>query len=159
MCLQYSPFAALRELFRTKAGNYSSDPIVMTKDIGLPSVKKDIKTEVTEENSKIEDLLALKDEVDNEPSSRTSLMGLNDSDEFFDVPESTDYNNFENEWHSESVSEQPVFLLTSSFHWFDLDSEFPSICILCFSALIILYKFGLVQNSGVIKNLSRHINV
>ncbi|XP_020229731.1 protein ENHANCED DISEASE RESISTANCE 2-like isoform X1 [Cajanus cajan] len=98
--------AALRELFRTKGGNFSSDPLVMTKDIGLPlGVKEDIKTEVTEEKTKFEEpLIVLKDEV--EPSSRSSLMGLNDSDEFFDVPEPTDYDHFDNEWHSDLTSEQ-----------------------------------------------------
>ncbi|KAE9611431.1 putative protein ENHANCED DISEASE RESISTANCE 2, PH domain, START [Lupinus albus] len=98
--------AALRELFRTKAGNYNSEPNVMTKDIGSTNVKEDIKSEISVESSKIEDLLEMKDEVDNEPCGRTSLMGLNDSDEFFDVPESTDYNNFGNEWHSDLASEQ-----------------------------------------------------
>ncbi|XP_061347077.1 protein ENHANCED DISEASE RESISTANCE 2 [Gastrolobium bilobum] len=98
--------AALRELFRTKAGNYPSEPIIMTKDIELPlSVKEDIKTEISVELSKIEELLVMKDEVDKEHSGRTSLMGLNDSDEFFDVPESTDYDNFENEWHPDLTSE------------------------------------------------------
>ncbi|KAJ1406400.1 START-like domain superfamily [Sesbania bispinosa] len=99
--------AALRELFRTKTGSYNSEPIIMTKDIGLPlNVKEDIKTEVPAENSNIEDLLVVKDDVDKELSGRTSLMGLNDSDEFFDVPESTDYDHFENEWHSDLASEQ-----------------------------------------------------
>ncbi|TKY51590.1 ENHANCED DISEASE RESISTANCE 2 [Spatholobus suberectus] len=98
--------AALRELFRTKGENYSSEPLTMTKDIGLPlGVKEDIKTEVIADKSKFEEpLIVLEDEV--EPSGRTSLMGLNDSDEFFDVPESTDYDHFQNEWHSDLGSEQ-----------------------------------------------------
>ncbi|XP_019426550.1 PREDICTED: protein ENHANCED DISEASE RESISTANCE 2-like isoform X1 [Lupinus angustifolius] len=98
--------AALRELYRTKAEDLNSDPIVMTKDIGFLSVKEDMKSEVSVENSKIEDL-EMKDEGDNEPSDHTNLMGLNDSDEFFDVPESTEYNNFENEWQTDLASEQP----------------------------------------------------
>ncbi|KAF1878943.1 hypothetical protein Lal_00047615 [Lupinus albus] len=98
--------AALRELYRTKAEDYNSNPIVMTKDIGLLSVKEDMKSEVSVESIKIEDLLEMKDEVDNEPSDHTGLMGLNDSDEFFDVPESTDYNHFENEWQTDLASEQ-----------------------------------------------------
>ncbi|XP_057427402.1 protein ENHANCED DISEASE RESISTANCE 2-like isoform X2 [Lotus japonicus] len=99
--------AALRELFRTKGGNYHSEPLIMTKDIGLPhiGVKEDIKSPVPEENCKIEDLL-VRDEVDRENPSRTSLMGLNDSDEFFDVPDSTDCDQFENEWHNDLASEQ-----------------------------------------------------
>ncbi|KAK7343852.1 hypothetical protein VNO77_12931 [Canavalia gladiata] len=98
--------AALRELFRAKEGNCSSSSITMTRDIGLPlGENEDIKTEVPQENNKIEELTVLKDEVDVEPSGRTSLMGLNDSDEFFDVPESTDYDHFENEWHSDLDSD------------------------------------------------------
>ncbi|KAL2324810.1 hypothetical protein Fmac_023868 [Flemingia macrophylla] len=98
--------AALRELFRTRGGNFSSDPLVMTKDIGLPiGAKEDIKTEVSEEKTKFEEpLIVLEDEV--EPSGRSSLMGLNDSDEFFDVPEPTEYDHFNNEWHSDLTSEQ-----------------------------------------------------
>lgn len=100
----------------------------MTKDIGLPLsvVKEDIKGEVPEKNKKIEELLVIKDEVDKVPSSRTSLMGLNDSDEFFDVPEPTsDYDHFENEWHSDMDSEQMVFILPPSICWSFMDSEFP----------------------------------
>ncbi|KAH1139327.1 Protein ENHANCED DISEASE RESISTANCE 2-like [Glycine soja] len=99
--------AALRELFRTKGGNYSSEPLAMTKDIGLPlGVKEDIKTEVSQEKNKFEEppLVVMEDEV--EPSGRRSLMGLNDSDEFFDVPEPTEYDHFQNEWHADLSSEQ-----------------------------------------------------
>ncbi|CAK8573166.1 unnamed protein product [Lathyrus sativus] len=103
--------AALRELYRTKAGNYSSESPVMTKDIGLPiTVKEDVKIKVSEENNGPVDLLVeVQDEVDDrEIRGRTSLMGLNDTDEFFDVPESTEYDQFDNPWHSDLSSEQLV---------------------------------------------------
>ncbi|RHN81488.1 putative protein ENHANCED DISEASE RESISTANCE 2, PH domain, START [Medicago truncatula] len=101
--------AALRELYRTKVGNYS-EPITMTKDIVLPvtvTVKKDVKIEVANENkSKIEELVEVKDQVDDkEIPGRISLMGLTDSDEFFDVPESTEYDHYDNQWHSDFPSE------------------------------------------------------
>jgi len=101
----------------------------MTKDIGLPlGVKEDIKTEVSQEKNKFEEppLVVMEDEV--EPSGRRSLMGLNDSDEFFDVPEPTEYDHFQNEWHADLSSEQMVLLLTTILpNWFHHDSEFPSI--------------------------------
>jgi hypothetical protein len=80
----------------------------MTKDIGLPvSVQKDVKIDVPQENRTIEELVEVKDEVeDREMRGRNSLMGLNDSDEFFDVPESTDYDHYDNQWHSDLSSEQ-----------------------------------------------------
>lgn len=107
--LQWFLFAALRELYRTKAGNYSSESLVMTKDIGLPiTVKEDVKIKVSEQNNRpIDELVEVQDEVDDrEIRGRTSLMGLNDSDEFFDVPESTEYDHFDNPWHSDMSSEQ-----------------------------------------------------
>jgi len=98
-------FVALRELYRTKVGNYS-EPITMTKDIVLPvtvTVKKDVKIEVADESKRnIEELVEVKDEVDDkEIPGRISLMGLTDSDEFFDVPESTEYDHYNNQWHSD----------------------------------------------------------
>ncbi|RDY00520.1 Protein ENHANCED DISEASE RESISTANCE 2-like protein, partial [Mucuna pruriens] len=100
--------AALRELFRTKGGKHNSEQ--MTKDIGLPlGVKEEIKTEVSEEKIKFEEpLIILEDEVEVEPSGgSTNLMGLNDSDEFFDVPEPTEYDHFENDWPAD-LSTDPL---------------------------------------------------
>ncbi|KAG5100127.1 hypothetical protein JHK82_045179 [Glycine max] len=88
--------AALREFFKAKAGNCSSEPI---------EIAVDIKNEVTEENSKAVEGV-LEGEVDGETSRRTNLMGLDDSDEFFDVSEPKNYDEFENEWHSAPLSEQ-----------------------------------------------------
>jgi len=85
----------------------------MTKEIGLPlGEKEDIKSEVSDEKSKYEEpLIVLQDGV--EPSGRTNLMGLNDSDEFFDVPEPTEYDHFDNQWHTDLASDQMVLLLTN----------------------------------------------
>lgn len=103
--------AALRELFRAKAGNYTSSEYSsgeLTRDIGLPqSEKEDIKSEVvTHESKKIEEDNAKEDEVEKLPSTSASLMGLNDmADEFFDVPEPTDDDNLEHAWTSEPSPE------------------------------------------------------
>lgn len=81
----------------------------MTKDIGSPiTVKEDVKIKVLEENNKpIDEFVEVQDEVDDkEIRGRTSLMGLNDSDEFFDVPDSTEYDHFDNQWHPDLCSEQ-----------------------------------------------------
>ncbi|KAK7271036.1 hypothetical protein RJT34_26623 [Clitoria ternatea] len=92
--------AALRELFKAKLGNYSSQPIEMARDIELShSGKENAKIEVTEVESKVMEL-ALEDE-----DIKESLMGLNESDEFFDVPEPMDCDQFENEGHA-LLSEQ-----------------------------------------------------
>ncbi|GFZ14760.1 pleckstrin homology (PH) and lipid-binding START domains-containing protein [Actinidia rufa] len=99
--------AALRELFRAKAGNYYSSEfssVEMTKDIGLSqSEKEDVKTEVqnSDELIKIEGD-KMEAETGNALSGNSSLRGLNDaSDEFFDVPEHSDDDQLENDWPSD----------------------------------------------------------
>ncbi|XP_057485475.1 protein ENHANCED DISEASE RESISTANCE 2-like isoform X2 [Actinidia eriantha] len=100
--------AALRELFRAKAGNYSSSEfssVEMTKDIGLSqSEKADVKTEVVQNSDELikieEDKMEA--ETENAISGNSSLRGLNDaSDEFFDVPEHSDDDHLENDWPSD----------------------------------------------------------
>ncbi|CAL5322331.1 unnamed protein product [Camellia sinensis] len=98
--------AALRELFRAKAGNYSSSEfsyVEITKDIRFPQSEiGDTKTEVKISG----DLIKIEDdkvehEVENVLSGTSSLMGLNDAaDEFFDVPEPLDDDHLENYWPS-----------------------------------------------------------
>ncbi|KAJ7970446.1 Protein ENHANCED DISEASE RESISTANCE 2-like [Quillaja saponaria] len=105
--------AALRELFKAKAGNYSSEfsSVELTEDIGLSqSDKEEIKTAVQfpEEKRKIEEVILAEDEVDKTPSGRASLMKLNDADEFFDVPEPTDFDQYENEWHSDTLEQNSL---------------------------------------------------
>ncbi|XP_057979622.1 protein ENHANCED DISEASE RESISTANCE 2-like [Malania oleifera] len=104
--------AALRELFRAKAGNHFSSEFStreLTKDIGLlPNEIEDIKTEVPrmEGIGKFDEDSLIQDEVENPPSRPSSLMDLNDAaDEFFDVPEPSENNHLENEWHSDLIPE------------------------------------------------------
>ncbi|KAK7277321.1 hypothetical protein RIF29_18472 [Crotalaria pallida] len=102
--------AALQELFRARAGNYSSATTEMAFDNGLPKTeKKGIKTPAPEDDSEVLEVLVEENEDDresSEPSCRTSLMGLHDSEEFFDVPEPTDCGEFDIQWHSDLASEQ-----------------------------------------------------
>ncbi|KAF8403070.1 hypothetical protein HHK36_011164 [Tetracentron sinense] len=99
-------FAALRELFRAKVGKYPSDVSgELTRDIGLPcSEKEDIDVEVRTlaEKRKTEEEDLTEDEVEKSPSKPASLMELNDAtDEFFDVPEPSEYDQSENGWLSD----------------------------------------------------------
>lgn len=81
----------------------------MTGDIRLSqSGKNNIKTEVQHpgEVRNIEEGLLVEDEVE-KPEGRASLKGLHDAaDEFFDVPEPTEYDQFENEWSADLSMEQ-----------------------------------------------------
>uniref|UniRef100_A0A5B7AM44 Protein ENHANCED DISEASE RESISTANCE 2-like n=1 Tax=Davidia involucrata TaxID=16924 RepID=A0A5B7AM44_DAVIN len=98
--------AALRELFKAKAGNYSSDfsSGELTRDmVLLHSEKEDIKMEVQnpQEQRKVEEDKK-EDEPDKLLSRSSSLMGLNDAtDEFFDVPEPLDDNQLKSDWPSD----------------------------------------------------------
>ena len=116
--------AALRELFRAKAGNSSSEfssvewlrdsglqqPVEFSGDIQCAkSEMKDVKTEVQikEETRKTEKDTT--DEFERPSSARPSLFSLHDaSDEFFDVPEATEdacLDQLENDWSSEYSQE------------------------------------------------------
>lgn len=97
-------------MFKSKAGNFSSDYSRgdLMRDIGLPQiVKEDVKTEVEDHEKivKIQEVKFTEDQSERPPSQSSSLMGLNDADdEFFDVPEPTDYDQLEN-WSSELIPE------------------------------------------------------
>lgn len=113
----FHKFTALRELFRVKSG--SSPELLaeeLTREIGMPqSEKEEIKTEVhcSEESRKMEEVALMEDEIEKTVSGRKSLMDLDDaSDEFFDVPEPTEYCQYENEWDSELSAGQNSLVLT-----------------------------------------------
>ncbi|CAN6565811.1 unnamed protein product [Malus baccata var. baccata] len=103
--------AALRELFRAKAGTSSPEFSSgdMSREIRLSqSGQQNIRTQVQHpgEVKKMEEGVLVEDEVE-KPEGRTSLKGLHDAaDEFFDVPEPTEYDQFENEWPSDMSMEQ-----------------------------------------------------
>lgn len=88
---------------------YSSGEL--RRDIVLhQSEKEDIKKEVHELEESIPE-----DEAERPHSQTASLMEMQDAaDEFFDVPEPSDYDQLENEWSSELSPElqSPVLILT-----------------------------------------------
>ncbi|KAL3838327.1 hypothetical protein ACJIZ3_022918 [Penstemon smallii] len=94
--------SALMEFFRAKGGNTSHDFLSgeLSLDIGVVPVseKEEIKTEVglIKIHSKTED------EASTQLSCASSLIGLNEADEFFDVPEPLDDEPLDNGWHSSS---------------------------------------------------------
>lgn len=96
-------------MFRTKLGNYPSSDFSsgeLTNHVRLPQSEQDVKTEAQtlaegKTGEDIEDR-----EVDKLPSEQSSLVGLNDAaDEFFDVPEPSDYDQAENGWPPDFGSE------------------------------------------------------
>ncbi|XP_038885656.1 protein ENHANCED DISEASE RESISTANCE 2-like [Benincasa hispida] len=102
--------AALRELFRAKVGDLSSDFSLSGRDLRhfeLPQSEMDeIKTEIQspEEMRKIKEAFSKENEVE---IPRASLIGLNDAvDEFFDVPEPAEFDHYENEWTSDLTLQQ-----------------------------------------------------
>ncbi|KAL4611091.1 hypothetical protein ACB092_08G099500 [Castanea dentata] len=94
--------AALREMFKAKLGNYTLLDLSsgeLTRNIRLNQIEGDIMVEVhtprgdgkTKENKA--------EEMEKTPSEHASLVSLNDvADEFFDVPEPSDYDQSENSW-------------------------------------------------------------
>lgn len=112
-------FAALRELFKAKQGNYSSEECLSRewpRDKHLPQIEKeDIKigNQSPKHIMKTEEDSFIQNEVENPPSGRSSLLGLNEApDEFFDVPERSEFSEYESEWSTESSSELRPTVLT-----------------------------------------------
>ncbi|XP_022746142.1 protein ENHANCED DISEASE RESISTANCE 2-like isoform X2 [Durio zibethinus] len=106
--------AALRELFKAKQRNYSSECLSREwpRDTHSPQIEiEDIKigTQSPKQIIKIEEDNLIENELEKPPSGRVTLMGLNEApDEFFDVPEAsefTDYDHLESEWSTELSSE------------------------------------------------------
>lgn len=99
--LSSTAFAALRELFSAKIGNYLPSDVSgeLIKSKRLCQVEEEIKLEVQTRLENGQSVADLEEEVVKTPSS---LMGLNDAaDEFFDVSEPLDYDQTENDWSSD----------------------------------------------------------
>lgn len=118
-------FSALRELLKTKIGNHPCSECSsgeLTKEIGLPqSEKENVKAEVQQ----LEDKRHIDDstEVEISPTRCTSLGGsflqLNDAaDEFFDVPEQSEYDLSETSWSSDSGNEMQSQVLCRQILWY-----------------------------------------
>ncbi|XP_063943635.1 protein ENHANCED DISEASE RESISTANCE 2-like isoform X2 [Daucus carota subsp. sativus] len=111
--------AALREMFRTKAGNPSDCSSEVASDTDLPQIEKgtinkEVNIVVGEEKSGVE-----REKI----SGSSSLMDLhNMSDEFYDVPEPIDEYQSDNEWTSDKSQDghyrettQPKFSKAANF--------------------------------------------
>ncbi|KAL4313056.1 hypothetical protein GQ457_01G044720 [Hibiscus cannabinus] len=117
-------FAALRELFKAKQGNYSPACLSLEwkSDTHLSqSQKEDVKIDSQNSNQmiKVKEDVPTEVESENAPSGRVSLLGLNEeADEFFDVLEEdefTYYDRLECEWSPEPSSlNKPQPKLTSA---------------------------------------------
>ncbi|KAK9185927.1 hypothetical protein WN943_026286 [Citrus x changshan-huyou] len=94
--------AALRELFRAKQGNYSSPEFLsgeLTRNMRMHQTDGNMVQMPTEDGNSKKNT---SEEVDQVSSEHASLVGLNDAaDEFFDVPEPSDYDDSENGWTSD----------------------------------------------------------
>lgn len=103
--LQSFIIAALRELYKTKNGNESSELSCeeLSRELGLPQNEmEDIKNvgQCPQEVRQLEGI----DEVEGPASSHTSLKGLDDTgDVFFDVPEPSDYEQSDGDWSPEQT--------------------------------------------------------
>ncbi|KAK7402119.1 hypothetical protein VNO78_14134 [Psophocarpus tetragonolobus] len=97
--------AALRELFKARLGNCSSSDYSsgeLTRNSGLHMKEGDIINSVTEIQADENNHDNSVGEVDQAQSEHTSLVTLNDADdEFYDVPEASDYDESENGWMAE----------------------------------------------------------
>ena len=116
-------YAALREMFRAKLGNYTSPDSSsgeLTRNIRLNQIERDsmVDFRIPTRDGKTKENTA--EEMEKTPSEHASLVSLNDaSDEFFDVPEPSDYDQSENSWtpdfgpdmYSQVQSVSTLFLL------------------------------------------------
>jgi hypothetical protein len=98
-------FAALRELFKAKLGNCPSSDFSSGELVGnmrLHQIEGDQRIDVQTPTNDGMTKECMNEEVDKTPSEHASLVGLNDpADEFFDVPEPSDYDQLENGWSSD----------------------------------------------------------
>ncbi|GMN24814.1 hypothetical protein TIFTF001_000703 [Ficus carica] len=100
--------AALRELFRARQGypssEYSSGEL--TRNIGVNRKEEDRKYDARTMTGVGSSMGNLAEEVDKTPSEHASLGSFNDAaDEFFDVPEPSDFGQSEADWVPDFVPE------------------------------------------------------
>ena len=110
-------------MFRAKLGNYTSPDSSsgeLTGNIRLNQIERDsmVDFRIPTRDGKTKENTA--EEMEKTPSEHASLVSLNDaSDEFFDVPEPSDYDQSENSWtadfgpdmYSQVQSVSTLFLL------------------------------------------------
>ena len=104
----YFSFTALRELFKAKQG-YSSSEFSsgeLTRNTALHQNEVESRFDVRTVTGDGSNRGYSAEEVDKTPSEHSSLVSLNDADdEFFDVPEPSDYDQSESDWGPDFVPE------------------------------------------------------
>ncbi|TYH07440.1 hypothetical protein ES288_A08G233800v1 [Gossypium darwinii] len=97
--------AALRELFRAKQVKYPSDDLSsgeLTRKVRLHQSVEDGSIDMCTQIEAGKSKETTSEVMERAPSEHSSLLGLNDAaDEFFDVPEPTDYEQSEDGWTSD----------------------------------------------------------
>ncbi|TYI16128.1 hypothetical protein ES332_A08G233300v1 [Gossypium tomentosum] len=97
--------AALRELFRAKQVKYPSDDLSsgeLTRKVRLHQSVEDGSIDMCTQIEAGKSQETTSEVMERAPSEHSSLLGLNDAaDEFFDVPEPTDYEQSEDGWTSD----------------------------------------------------------
>ncbi|TYJ33539.1 hypothetical protein E1A91_A05G109900v1 [Gossypium mustelinum] len=101
--------AALRELFKAKQGKYPSADISsgeLIQAVRLQRSEEDCVVDMCTQIEAGKSKENLSEGMEKEPSEHSSLVGLNDAaDEFFDVPEPTDYDQSTDGWDSDYAPE------------------------------------------------------
>ena len=99
---------ALREFFRAKQGYSSSEYSSgeLTRNVGSCQNEVDSRLDIQTMTRDGSNKGNMAEEVDKTPSEHASLVSLNDAaDEFFDVPEFSDYDQSEADWVPDFVPE------------------------------------------------------
>ncbi|MBA0866870.1 hypothetical protein Goshw_025219 [Gossypium schwendimanii] len=101
--------AALRELFKAKQGKYPSADISsgeLIRAVRLQQSEEDCVVDMCTQIEAGKSKENLSEGMEKAPSEHSSLVGLNDAaDEFFDVPEPTDYDQSTDGWDSDYAPE------------------------------------------------------
>ncbi|GKV08312.1 hypothetical protein SLEP1_g19961 [Rubroshorea leprosula] len=118
--------AALRELFRAKEGNYPSTDLSsgeLTRNARLHNCDEDHVVDIQTQMEAVKTKENTSEGAERAPSEHSSLVGLNDcADEFFDVPEPSDYDQSEDGWSSDFSPEmhpqvpEVLELVLDAFH-------------------------------------------
>lgn len=111
-------WAALRELFKSKAGSsseFTSGQLQRGVDLSQNQengIEVEIQNHEDIKKKQVVDLM--KDGAEKPSSGRKSFVELNDAaDEFFDFPELSDCNQLENEWPDEQCSSLHPLVISS----------------------------------------------
>lgn len=110
----------MRELFKARFSDFSSNEL--TKEIGLPQIE-DIKVEILSTPETRKSHCFTEEEAQKSPKKPAylggSLLQLSDAaDEFFDVPEQSDYDQLESAYSSDPENEMHNQVATSVINYY-----------------------------------------